>query len=1191
MLKRVEITGFKSFADVTNIEFGKGITGIVGPNGCGKSNIGDAVRWVLGEQSAKQLRGDNMQDVIFKGAEGRKALSYCEVALVFDNSDRQFDLDYDEVVISRKLFRSGESEYALNRTPCLRRDIIGHLHDLGIGGDGYSIIGQGRVARILNSKPEDRREIFEEAAGIAKFKERKTESERKLATTRENIVRLQDIYREVENRIGPLREQAETAKKYLQFKEELKSYEINNYIYCYDNAEFNKQEIKSQLEGLEQQVALKEQQVQQVTEKSNSSLESIKSIDAQIQQLHNKAIELSVSLQKKKGDVQLAQTKLEYMQMESQKLQQELKEQKAEFQSISSLLTQKQQQKHDKLEELNSLRAKVDEVQNAYVNIVTELNKNEDLVSSSHKDISDKLNKISDIKATISSINTEIKALNDRQAEINVSLADINKKLQEAQDEEKEAKIAKDKAEEQKKDITKQLDALKENLVLVQNDQRNLTINLHQEQNKLSTLQARSNMLKEMQTEYEGYSGTVKRLLTDANKNPQLKAQVVGVIGELITVPQTLETAIEMALGSNVQNIVTNNEQEAKKLVAYLKSQNYGRATFLPINSIKPRYINSSYDNLLKQKGVLGVANTLIKYDTKLEPVLKGLLGNTVIVDNMDTAVKLANDSKFGFKIVTLDGDVINPAGSITGGSKKTALNNLLSRDREIQDILAEIDKAQNSIASLTAKVQKYDEMVITLNKQIDIFNAQYQGYEVELAQKEEMYKFAAVNSENYLTSQKQLKEEQTRIQTKIELLTAKLQSTQGLDGASLLGGGEGNATNNQFDALRTQRDNLSEKLTDFKVNIATLESEIAAIDGEITRLLSEQERINQEMDETSSMLVKSTKTIETALQLSKDSQDVTQANEVQTNLTAVQNEINKLEEVKKELHNVIEQIGAERDRIANELSRAKEKLYQQQTKLEQIDLNIENMQQKVLEDYELTYITAQSYKIADYDYHQGMVKVNELKREINKLGYVNVNAIEESAELEARYADYNTQMEDLLKAEEDILNTIKELSLKMSSQFIEAFEKINTSFTRVFKDLFGGGSAKLVLTTDDPLTAGVDIYAEPPGKSANVKLMSLSGGEQTLTAIAILFAILKIRPMPFCLLDEIDAALDDANAERFAKYLHRFAGDTQFIVITHRKPTMEATDALYGVTMENKGVTKIVSVKLSEAIASATQN
>lgn len=1190
MLKRVEITGFKSFADVTNIEFGNGITGIVGPNGCGKSNIGDAVRWVLGEQSAKQLRGDNMQDVIFKGAEGRKALSYCEVSLVFDNTDRQFDLEYDEVVISRKLFRSGESEYLLNRVPCLRRDIIGHLHDLGIGGDGYSIIGQGRVGRILNSKPEDRREIFEEAAGIAKFKERKTESERKLATTRENIVRLQDIYQEVESRIGPLREQAENAKKYLTFRDELKSYEINNYIYCYDNAEFNKQEIKLMLEGLEQQAELKTKQLQDVIDKNNSSLESIKTIDAQIQQLHNKAIELSVSLQKKKGDVELANTKLEYMRKESQKLQQELVEQKAEFNRLNSEISQKQDAKSKKIDELSSLKTQAGEVQEMFLKTMEELNKNEDLVSSTQKDLTNKLNEISDIKASISSINTEITSLEERKAQITGEISTITEKFNEANSQEQQAKKAKQEAEQAKKVVNQELSALKASRDQVQNAEQEISLTIRSQQNKLSSLESRNSMLKEMQVEYEGYGGTVKKLLVDAGKNPALKAQIVGVVGELISVPKELETAIEMALGASVQNIVTNNEQDAKKLVGYLKTQNYGRATFLPISSIKPRFINSNQQGLLKSAGILGVASDLIKFDAKLESVVKGLLGSTVVVKDMDVAVKLANDSKFGFKIVTLDGDIINPAGSIAGGSKKTSINNLLSRDREIEENAKQIEQTKAVLDDATKKQMQFSEMLVNLNKQIEQKTLKQHSLEIEFAQKEELYKYAVEQKCEQEISVNALKEEKTRIETKLGLLADKLKSMQKLDANATISN-NGVGADSKFDLLRKQRDELSDKLTEFKVKMATLEGEIASIDAEIERMLNEQERINQDIDETSGMLVKSTKTIETALELSQSSQDTAEAAKVQSSLNQVNEDIAKLEEVKSKLHETIERIGEERDRISNELSHAKEKLYQQQTKLEQIDTNIENMQQKILEDYDLTYLTAQSYKLPDYDYHQGTVKVNELKREINKLGYVNVNAIQESAELEQRFGDYTVQMEDLLKAEQDIINTIKELSSMMSEKFSEAFDKINSNFSKVFRDLFGGGSAKLVLTTDDPLTAGVDIYAEPPGKSANVKLALLSGGEQTLTAIAILFAILKIRPMPFCLLDEIDAALDDANAERFAKYLHRFAGDTQFIVITHRKPTMEATDALYGVTMENKGVTKIVSVKLSEAIASATQN
>ncbi|MBQ7603007.1 MAG: hypothetical protein IJU58_02585, partial [Clostridia bacterium] len=673
--------------------------------------------------------------------------------------------------------------------------------------------------------------------------------------TRENIVRLQDIYREVENRIGPLREQAETAKKYLSLRDELKSYEINNYIYCYDNAESNKNEIKTQIMGIEEQVALKANQVQEATDKTNKSLEGIKSIDAQIQQLHDKAIELSVSLQKKKGDVELAQTKMDYMRRESEKLQQELKDQKAEFEALSKDLQDKQEEKHKKIQNLADLRTKVDEVQKVYVQIVSQLNKNEDLVSRSHKDLNDKLNKISNIKAEISSINTEIRSLQDRQNDINNQLADVTQKLNLAKKQENDAKLTKDEVEARKKTLNQELEALKENLIVIQKEQRDLNITIHDLENKLYSCKERSNMLKEMQTEYEGYSGTVRKLLVDAGKNPALKAQVVGVVGELIKVPQNLETAIEMALGSNVQNIVTNDEQQAKKLVAYLKTQNYGRATFLPISSIKPRFIGQNFESLLKSKGVLGVAANLIDCDSKITPIIKGLLGNTVVVDNMDTAVKLANDSRFGFKIVTLDGDIINPAGSITGGSKKTALNNILSRDREIKDIAENITKLEQDLSNKRLQLEKYDAMVINLTKQTTQHTEKLHVCEVEFAQKDEMYKYASENSENYNQELKALKEEYTRLGTKVELLQTKLDATKQQDDSVVLGDGQSSG-GNQFDALRAQRDKLSDQLTEYKVSIASLEGEISAIDAEIERLIAGQERLNEEMDETSSMLV-----------------------------------------------------------------------------------------------------------------------------------------------------------------------------------------------------------------------------------------------------------------------------------------------------------------------------------------------
>lgn len=1187
--KRIEITGFKSFADSLNIEFDSGITAIVGPNGCGKSNIADAIRWVLGEQSSKLLRGNSMQDVIFKGAEGRKGLSYCEVALVFDNTDRMFNLDYDEVVISRKLFRSGDREYALNRTPCLLKDITNILHDCGIGRDGYSIIGQGKVEQIVSSKPEDRREIFEEAAGIAKFKERKIEAERKLERTRDNITRLQDIYGEVERQLAPMKKQAETAKTFLGLRDELKIYEVNNYIYTYENAEQNKRQISELIQGLQEQADLKSKQVADAVDRNNKTLEGIKGIDEQIQTLRDEILQLTVNLEKQAGDYRLAQAKMDYLREQSEKLQAELESDRADFERINIELGDKQSQKSIHSEQLGTLRVQAEEIQKVYLEILEQLNASEDLMSGSQKDLSDTISKLTDIKSRITGLQTEINALHEKSLELDSREQILSKKIESTAQIEVAAQRARDEADSKRKNINDNISALRENIRTVEIDAKQLQQDLSSSMDKLSQLKMRQKMLTEMQTEYEGYNGTVRKLLVDASKNAELRRQVVGVVGELITVPKQFETAIEMALGAGVQNIVTQNEQDAKKLVAYLKAHNYGRATFLPINAIKPRFINDTLKKLLNTPGCYGIANELIQYDSSLEPIFRGLLGSTVIVDNMDTAVKLANDSRFGFKIVTLDGDVINPAGSITGGSKKMEINNLLSREREIEEVGVALKNIEQKVSDLRSNIENHTDMEARLTSELEQCISQLHNCEIDLTQKDDQYIHAKQLNQEAKDELNTIHDDKARVSTKLELLQKELDKAIEQDKHSDLPTSTMGAEDNNYDALRSQRDELGEQLTTIRVKIATLESEMGAIDADIERLLSEQARLNDNIDETSSMLVKNTRTMETAMSLSNASSESDAQSQDRAKLEAVKEQVAELNRIKDELHASLNKIEQERTQYSTELSKVQEKLFQQEAKLGQIDTNVENLQQRILEDYELTYLTALDMKVEEYDPVAGVQRINELKREISKLGYVNVNAIEESKVLDERYQELTVQMDDLLKAEADILTVIRDLSAQMTEQFDDAFQKINANFTKTFKELFGGGNARLLLTTDDVLTAGVEIFAEPPGKSLGGNLSLLSGGEKSLTAIAILFAILKLRPMPFCLLDEIDAALDDANVERFAKYLHRFAGDTQFIVITHRKPTMELADSLYGVTMENKGVSKVVSVKLSEAIASVS--
>ncbi|MBO5102487.1 MAG: hypothetical protein J6C13_00160, partial [Clostridia bacterium] len=617
-------------------------------------------------------------------------------------------------------------------------------------------------------------------------------------------------------------------------------------------------------------------------------------------------------------------------------------------------------------------------------------------------------------------------------------------------------------------------------------------------------------------------------------KNAELQALIVGVVGELISVPQQFETAIEMALGFAVQNIVTKNEQDAKRLVSYLKSHNYGRATFLPINSVKPKYISDNLKSLLRVDGCFGVADELISFNDELTPVIKSLLGNTVIVDNMDTAVNLANSSRFGFKIVTLDGDVINTGGSIAGGSKKAEINNLLSRERELETISESIKIQQSKLNEQKNALSAYRDMKEKLMREIELQTKLLHDCDIELAQKEEVLRHAKEDSDVFAVELDEVNQEIARLNTRREVLEKELKACRAVDAGEIpTAQGNGQQTN-KYDILREKRDSLAEQITEYKIKIATLESEINANSNELDRLVAEQEAISANLDENNALLVKNARTIETAMQLDTE-QDSSEYTTTNAKLNAVKAKVVEMEDVKNELHESLNEIEQERTRVTGEFARVQERIYQEEAKLAQIDTNIENMQDRILEDYELTYLTALDLKDPEFDPHEGATKINELKREISRLGHVNVNAIEDSKELDSRYSELSVQLEDLQKAEADVMAVIKELSEQMTEKFDTQFQKINENFSRTFRELFGGGKAKLMLTDDDVLTAGIEIIAEPPGKALGGNLSLLSGGEKSLTAIAILFSILKLRPMPFCLLDEIDAALDDANVERFA--------------------------------------------------------
>lgn len=1183
--KQIEMVGFKSFADPIKITFNNGITAIVGPNGCGKSNVADAIRWVLGEQSSKMLRGTSMQDVIFKGTEKRKSMSFCEVSLLFDNSNKIFKSDYEEICITRKLYRSGESEYLLNHTNCRLKDITELLHDSGIGKSGYSIIGQGKVEEIINSKPIDRRAIFEEAAGIAGFKAKKVDAERKLERTRDNLVRITDIVSEIDRQLKPLKHQAEVAKKYLELKEKLKVLEVNAYIYQYDYAAANKAEIEEKINAIVEEMNLRQGKLDQVILDYNNTFEKVNSIDADISGLRDIILNITVQLEKQAGQTNLINEKIQTREQELKRLNEELLKLTENEQGFSQELNSKTSELNLKKNKLTELNKVMEQVSVYYEKINSELSQSENEAQETQRKLFETLSKLGDVKAQISALNAEKTTYSEQLKNLEVNVRTVKNKLIESRVNVTDCKKVIEKLNLQKEELNLSINEHLAEQNKLDSEFKQSETNLNNINSNILSLEHRKKMLEDMQREYEGYNGSVKRLLTDAEKNANLKNKIVGVLASLIKVPQNFQSAIEMALGSAVQNVVTFSDDGAKELINYLKQREYGRVTFLPINTIKERYFDNSFRKLLTGPGIFGVASELISYNKNIANIISNLLGATVVVDNINTAVNLAKQSRYSFRIVTLDGDVINPQGSITGGSKKAQVANLLSRETDIELSTKAILKLQTEKEELLKQISNLSNKLAAVNEVIKQKSNSLREVEISFAAESERYEKYNSICLSLEQESNSLSSEVAKTNQIIEGISneiSKISNTENLN--------ENPTTtleqnNSQFTEMRSKRDDYANQITNLKVEIASISSEILSLESDIERIkfalsnaVSMREELNSALTENKNNLANLRGMAEQSGVNSTVGVDTEKLNQTKI-------EVENLTNQKSTLQSTLRSLEEERMALGVEVNKLQDRKHQQEINLSKIDTDIETLQERVWTEYELTYNTAQDYKVADFDVKQGLQDINKLRREINGLGNVNVNAIEDSKLLEERHGNLYVQAQDLIKAEEDLKQIIKDLSDEMTARFDEAFNQINSNFGVVFKELFGGGSAKLQLVqSEDMLEAGVDIVAEPPGKKlSNITL--LSGGEKSLTAIAILFAILRLRPMPFCLLDEIEAALDEANVARFAKYLQRYSEETQFIVITHKKPTMEHADALFGVTMEEKGVSKVVSVKLTDAI------
>ena len=1184
--EKLEIYGFKSFADKVEIKFNDGITGIVGPNGCGKSNVSDAIRWVLGEQSAKNLRGSSMQDVIFNGTQDRKSLSYCEVSLYFDNSNKMFDVEYAQVIITRKLFRSGESEYFINKQPARLKDIVALLHQCGIGKEGYTIIGQGRVNEIITAKPIDRRAIFEEATGIAHFKTKKDESERKLDRTHDNVVRFSDIILEIENQLGPLERQAEKAREFNQLSAELKHHEINVYISKTEGVATAKSKINTRIAAIEEEFALREKELKKAGEEFDLVNTEIEKADQTLRNLNDELTEKRVSMEQSSGAQRLYAQRISALQSQIERSNIEIGQHNALIEGRKGQLVKNNEDLIISRKELKKKQALFAEKSKELATLREKIALTEELTSANNKKVIESIESLTSVRVNQGTMSIEKANLLEKRDEIIGKIDDLSVKRDGLFNEKESTDKKITELDFSITDIKNQILG-SENAVRGANEEVAKVDNeIYALNSVIASLQTKLKFYQDFKDNHDNFKPVVKELLNRAKTNAELGKRVKGVVAEIITNDKKYDVALEVALKAAAQNIVTKNPDDAKYLIQYLKANGIGTATFLPITSVKARERMSAVTSALNERGVLGVADELVKYDGEYYPIISSLLGNTVIVDTLDNANDLAKKYSFAFKIVTLDGDEFSPQGAMSGGSRKEKTVGVLSGDRRIEETESALKDKQAVMNELQNKKKLLEEKRDKALDELEYVNDRYNGTRQEsLLLKEKLTQI-----ETHLSA---IEREMESLREQMDIVEEKLSAVDERYKKVNLGGEkleadrssiqrDASRVQEEFEGLKKRRDSLEEENTSLQVEITALLAKITSIEEDIERL----KHAITESEDAIVRLKKSNEGGEKMIEeLRREEEKVALSKEDQDYINSIRDKIDNIENYKLELRRKLTDNIALKDSLTEELNALTEKKHEQEIALAKIDSDLEYMQKSIWEDYQETYETAQKYREDGYNAVEGEKEINRIRRKRNSLGAINAAAIEDAKVLKERYDEMVAQRDDLLKAEDDLKEAIEKIKAEMLEQFDKGFGKINENFQKIFKELFGGGRAMLQLDytdVDDKLEAGVEIVAEPPGKKLQ-KLSLLSGGEMALTTIAILFAILKLRPMPFCVLDEIEAALDDANVARFAEYLRKFSTETQFIVITHKKPTMERADSLFGVTMQEKGVSKIVSVKLSD--------
>ena len=1180
-LKRIELQGFKSFANRTVLELKPGITAIIGPNGSGKSNISDAIKWVLGEQSMKELRGDKTEDIIFAGTQNRKSLGFAEVSIILDNSDKSLPVEFTEVTVTRRLYRTGESGYYINKVQCRLRDVQELFMDTGIGKNGYSIIGQGKIDQILSSKSEDRRKIFEEAAGIVKYRSRRDETIKKLEQTKVNLMRINDILTELENNLEPLKAQSDKAKIYLDLKSKLKDIEIGLYLYKVDdlkakiakldndkiiyenqNVEENKklnekQNLKDELKDFIEQISEQIERLQNINFESKNEIEKINSninvcnerISNNIEnknRLEKEIEEAKKNIEELKEDKQNRELKRQNLIKEKEKFSKELEKKEKELDDFTKKLSTDELQIEDKKKQNNALIENKYELQNKITMINTNFENYEARKKQEQKELEKNILELDSKRTEKNQINNEVNeiAANRNKAKIEIE----------------EIQIKKEKVEKKQKEY---------DLMIA-----NLT-----DEKRMKT--SKYNFLIETEKEKEGYVKSVKSLLVACEKDSSLNKGVNGVLANIISTDEKYQTAIEMALGAAMQNIVTDTANDAKKMIEYLRKNNLGRASFLPISEIHGNKIS----NFTKIDGVIGVASDLVKCDKKYQNVVLNLLGKTIVVDNIETGIKISKTDKHSYKIVTLDGDIINTSGAMTGGSILKKTFNLLGRKAEIDRLKGDIYNIDKKLEKVVTEKEEFIKQNEDIIKKTKMLSDNLQAIEIEFAKVNE--KKNAIDSEldkiiaNKEKSEKEILVieenkknqliEKSDIESSIKQITDKIDSLQSeIDEFEKL-----NKDNQQY------IDNLNQDITDLKISVSSFDESDVSIEEFM-------QRIDKDIEDETNTIEENTNQVSN---IEKNNEELKQTIEnCKANIEKIKqeasNSVEKIEQLKnqkvlkdKELEKVEDEITSQFETI----QKVKEGLIKVDSKRQALSQDLNELINDLWNDYEITPNNAmENYSKAE-NVTETTKQVNKLHEDIKNLGSINVDAIEEYKKAKERYETISVQKNDLEETMKKLRNIIDDLTENMKKVFKEKFALIKKYFNEVFVELFGGGKAELSLEDEsNVLECGIDIKVQPTGKKLQNMLL-LSGGERALTAICLLFAILKINPAPFCILDEIEAALDDVNVYRYAEYLKKFSQTTQFIVITHRKGSMEAANNVYGVTMEENGISKLLSISLKD--------